>query len=49
MTAPAPVTAPADTADRPRKFGRFELRKLLGKSAGSMVWLAFDPDRKSVV
>ena len=26
-----------------RAFGRFELRRLLGKSAGTMVWLAFDP------
>ena len=25
-----------------RAFGRFELRSLLGKSAGSMVWLALD-------
>jgi non-specific serine/threonine protein kinase len=24
-------------------FGRFELRRLLGKSAGTMTWLAFDP------
>ena len=24
-------------------FGRFELRHLLGKSAGTMAWLAFDP------
>ena len=27
----------------PRMFGRFGLRKLLGESAASMVWLAFDP------
>ena len=26
-----------------RAFGRFELRRLLGKSAATMVWLAFDP------
>jgi HD-like signal output (HDOD) protein len=26
-----------------RAFGRFELRRLLGKSAGTMVWLALDP------
>ena len=25
-----------------RKIGRFELRRLLGKSAGTMAWLAFD-------
>ncbi|HEY8707402.1 MAG TPA: HDOD domain-containing protein [Burkholderiaceae bacterium] len=36
----APSTAhPSPT----RAFGRFELRRLLGKSAGTMVWLAFDP------
>ena len=43
MTAPAPSTATPDTVGRPRMFGRFELRKLLGKSAASMVWLAQDP------
>ena len=43
MTAPAPSTATPDTVGRPRMFGRFELRKLLGKSAASMVWLALDP------
>jgi len=40
-----PVT-PATPAVRPsptRSFGRFELRQLLGKSAGTMAWLAFDP------
>jgi non-specific serine/threonine protein kinase len=26
-----------------RRLGRFELRQLLGKSAGTMVWLAWDP------
>jgi len=26
-----------------RAFGRFELRQLLGKSVGTMAWLAFDP------
>jgi HD-like signal output (HDOD) protein len=34
------------TAAKPtpmRMFGRFELRQLLGKSARSMAWLAFDP------
>jgi HD-like signal output (HDOD) protein len=39
-TAPPPATArPSPT----RAFGRFELRQLLGKSAGTMAWLAFDP------
>ena len=40
------MVAPATPAARPnpnRAFGRFELRQLLGKSAGTMVWLAFDP------
>ena len=26
-----------------RHFGRFELRRLLGKANGTMAWLAFDP------
>ncbi len=43
------MTGTAATSDttRPnplgRSFGRFELRQLLGKSDGSMVWLVFDP------
>ena len=40
------MVAPATPAARPnptRVFGRFELRQLLGKSAGTMAWLAFDP------
>ena len=36
---PEPFAAAAPT----RKFGRFELRQLLGKSAAAMVWLAHDP------
>ncbi len=35
--APPPAAAPA------RAFGRFVLRQLLGKSAGTTAWLAFDP------
>ena len=31
------------TATAPRLFGRFQLRRLLGKSASNMAWLAFDP------
>ncbi len=41
----AASATPASTA-RPsptRAFGRYELRQLLGKSAGTMAWLAFDP------
>ncbi|MFT3665402.1 HDOD domain-containing protein [Piscinibacter sp.] len=38
----APPASPA-RASPPRAFGRYELRQLLGKSAGSMSWLAFDP------
>jgi len=34
-----PPTRPA----APRHFGRFELRRLLGKSERSMTWLGFDP------
>lgn len=40
------ANAPPPAAPRPsptRAFGRFELRQLLGKSAGTMAWLAFDP------
>ena len=47
MAAPA---LPVPTASNPaRAFGRFELRQLLGKSAGTMVWLAFDPRSESEV
>lgn len=57
MPAPAPFAAnsPADAAPQPsvasavRSFGRFELRRLLGKSAASMVWLAFDPTQRQEV
>ncbi len=41
----AASATPVSTA-RPsptRAFGRYELRQLLGKSAGTMAWLAFDP------
>lgn len=34
---------PAARPNPNRAFGRFELRQLLGKSAGTMVWLAYDP------
>lgn len=40
------MTAPESTVAKPpptRAFGRFELRRLLGKSVRSMAWLAFDP------
>ena len=39
VTHAVPVAQPNPT----RNFGRFQLRQLLGKSAGTMVWLAFDP------
>ena len=42
----AAVSAASNAARQPhptRAFGRFELRRLLGKSAAAMVWLAFDP------
>jgi len=41
---PANVDAPAPQPNPIRLFGRFELRQLLGKSAGTMVWRAFDPN-----
>ncbi len=37
------IPEPSAPAAPPRKFGRFELRQLLGKSAAAMVWLAHDP------
>jgi eukaryotic-like serine/threonine-protein kinase len=40
MVAPA---LPASPAKPTRRFGRFELRQLLAKSAATMLWLAFDP------
>ena len=46
-SASTSASAAASTAARQphptRAFGRFELRRLLGKSAATMVWLAFDP------
>jgi len=37
------ASAPARQPHPTRAFGRFELRRLLGKSTATMVWLAFDP------
>jgi non-specific serine/threonine protein kinase len=34
---------PTANTNPTRAFGRFELRQLLGKSSGTMAWLAFDP------
>ncbi|MCB2023139.1 MAG: HDOD domain-containing protein [Burkholderiaceae bacterium] len=39
----AELESPAVKANPIRMFGRFELRQLLGKSAATMTWLAFDP------
>jgi len=39
----APETTAAAKPAPTRAFGRFELRRLLGKSVRSMSWLAFDP------
>ena len=43
MVADALPTTAAVSAYPTRVFGRFELRRLLGKSSGTMTWLAFDP------
>lgn len=43
MVAPASSTQRPAAASIARRLGRFELRQLLGKSSGTMVWLAFDP------
>ena len=37
------TAAPEPAAKAVRKLGRFELRELLGRSAGCMAWRAFDP------
>jgi non-specific serine/threonine protein kinase len=47
MTPHALPTPNASPQPHPtRAFGRFELRRLLGKSAAAMVWLASDPGAK---
>ena len=38
-----PQNTPAAAASPVRAFGRFKLRQLLGKCAGTTLWLAFDP------
>jgi len=46
MAVPVPAAPTAtSTPELPtlRTFGRFELKRLLGRSMGTMVWLAFDP------
>ncbi len=43
MAPPATPTPAAARSSPTRAFGRFELRQLLGKSHGTMAWLAFDP------
>lgn len=42
MAASAPPATAARSSPT-RAFGRFELRQLLGKSQGTMAWLALDP------
>ncbi|QTN25020.1 HDOD domain-containing protein [Rhizobacter sp. AJA081-3] len=43
MATPATPATAAPRSSPTRAFGRFELRQLLGKSQGTMAWLAFDP------
>lgn len=43
VPAASPATAAAANGVKTRSFGRFELRKLLGRSAAAMSWLVFDP------
>jgi non-specific serine/threonine protein kinase len=43
-TNPSMVASATPARPNPnRSFGRYELRQLLGKSVGTMAWLAFDP------
>lgn len=37
------AVAPPPTPTAPRQFGRFELRRMLGRSLASSSWLAWDP------
>ncbi len=39
----APAAIPTPALPTLRTFGRFELKQLLGRSQGTMVWLAHDP------
>lgn len=41
MTEPVPDTPPKS----PQRFGRFEVRRMLGKSARSMLWEVHDPEQ----
>lgn len=43
MAAPASPAARSAPTGVTRQLGRFELRRLLGKSSATMVWMAFDP------
>ncbi|WP_119288894.1 serine/threonine protein kinase [Azohydromonas sediminis] len=43
VSDPAPPAAARAASAPLRRFGRFEIRRLLGRSARSMLWLAFDP------
>jgi non-specific serine/threonine protein kinase len=38
------VSLSTSSSNPVRAFGRFELRRLLGRSAGTMAWLAHDPE-----
>jgi HD-like signal output (HDOD) protein len=40
---PPAANAPSASAGAVRRFGRFQLLRLLGKSAGTMLWLVDDP------
>lgn len=43
-----PETPPEPPAASPRQLGRFQLRRLVGKSSMSMLWLALDKDGAEV-
>ncbi|MFL6660954.1 MAG: serine/threonine protein kinase, partial [Rhizobacter sp.] len=45
MSVPTSSESTPAGSGAPAAFGRFELRRLLAKSAGTMVWLAHDPRR----
>jgi len=43
MSPPSPAASTPKSSGAGKSFGRFQLLKLLGKSARSMVWLVLDP------
>jgi len=43
LFVPIDASHPAEDSSPTRAFGRFELKRLLGRSSATMAWLAYDP------